>query len=75
VWTPYGFIQRERDRVRLYQFRGHTAELETRPEPKSFTVETWFGIGPAEFRVASLHRFKLALVQSADTSGDCLRFP
>ena len=75
VWTPYGFIERERDCIRLYQFRGHTAELETPPNTKSFVVETWFGIGPAEFRVASLHRFKLAIVQSADSSTRCLRFP
>jgi hypothetical protein len=74
VWTPYGFIQREGDRARLYQFRGQTAELQTPLGSTSFVVETWFGIGPAEFRVASLHPFELAVVRSADTSTRCLRF-
>lgn len=75
VWTPYGFIERERERVRLYQFRGHMAELEIPLDSKSFVVETWFGIGPAEFRVASLHRSNLAIVHNVHTLTHCLRFP
>ena len=74
IWRPYGFVIREQENVELYTLRGSTAQLTLPANTKSFVVETWFGLGPAEFRVASLHRFALALVP--DTNNDPLiRFP
>jgi len=75
LWTPYGFVVKESGRIRLYQSRGHTDEVEGLIETKSFAVETWFGMGPAEFRVASLHPFTLSLVQGNDRTERCVTFP
>jgi hypothetical protein len=38
-------------------------------------VETWFGPGPALFRVASLHPFSHELTIREDDASKALRFP
>jgi hypothetical protein len=55
--------------------RGYSATVGTRPDASTFAVETWFGSGPAEFRVASLHPFTLVLKEDTDQMNPCVRFP
>jgi transcriptional regulator with XRE-family HTH domain len=75
LWTPYGFIERRSDEIALYHYRGATATADIHRNADKFTVETWFGTGAAEFRVASLHAFELALTKTADSKLPCIRFP
>ena len=72
MWRPYGFVLREGGRIALFQVRGATAFSEIRPDAGAFVVETWFGPGAADFRVASLHAFDLAL--DAESSLPSVRF-
>lgn len=74
IWTPYGFVERRTDEIALYHIRGYTASIKTQFEVETFAVETWFGIAAAEFRVASLHPFTLALDQAVDATTPCVRF-
>ena len=77
LWIPYGFVERTAERIALfhYQARGHSVNLRIRLDATAFVAETWFGSGSADFRVASLHEFKLALSNEADLTTPCVRFP
>ena len=75
LWTPYGFVEWQENSVALFHYRGHTAAVTIAVEATSFGVETWFGEGSAEFRVASLHEFRLALDHNAQRAQVCVRFP
>ena len=72
-WLQYGFVERYQNTVRLVHINGHTEtyEADTLDEPSK--VETWFGPGPAVFRVASLHRFDLVVGEA--WKGERVRFP
>jgi len=74
-WLGYGHVIRMGSNVRLFQISGH-AEACVADGPKSPTlVETFFGPGPAEFCVASLHRFTAAAGPAEEISGPRVRFP
>lgn len=77
LWIPYGFVERRGGKVALFHYhaRGHSAKVGIAPDASTFLVETWFGPSPAEFRVASLHDFKLALCREADPEAPSVRFP
>lgn len=77
LWIPYGFVERTTQTIGLFHYhaRGHSTRVQIPPDTNTFVVETWFGPGPAEFRVASLHDFKLTLSEQADPMTPCLRFP
>ena len=75
VWRPYGIAMRDPKNLRLYHCRGSLLETNLRPDQESFPVETWFGTGPAHFRIASLHPFRTAVLDHWDESTPCLRFP
>jgi hypothetical protein len=75
LWTPYGFVERKCDEIAVYHYRGYSATVDTRADARTFSVETWFGTGAAEFRVASLHPFTLALKRDTDQMNPSVRFP
>jgi hypothetical protein len=61
LWRPYGFVRLTSSSLRLYSYSGAIETAAVPADMQSFVVETWFGEGPAEFRIASLHPFKCAL--------------
>jgi hypothetical protein len=77
LWIPYGYVERMAQKIALFHYhaRGHSVSLQIPPDATTFSVETWFGPGPAEFRVACLHEFKLALCDKADPATPSVRFP
>lgn len=71
MWRPYGTVIRSNDDVRLYSESGaiepnQTVELHT-------SVETFFGAGPADFKVVSITDFSLHL-EYPSTSDNASRF-
>jgi hypothetical protein len=75
VWTPYGFVEKRNEEVALYHYRGGYCVCVSLPRDAThFGVETWFGLGAAQFRVASLHPFKLVLGEGGDDTTPCVRF-
>jgi len=77
LWIPYGFVERQLSEIALFHYhpRGHSMTLRIPANTTTFAVETWCGLGPADFRVASLHEFKLAFSDEADPATPCVRFP
>lgn len=75
LWVPYGFIEKRPNQIALYHYRGNSTSVDVSAEASTFIVETWFGLGTAEFRAASIHKFDLALIDSADLALPCVRFP
>lgn len=66
MWRPYGAVVDFGGRAVLVSESGGFVEA-VRPEGAdgAVVVETWFGPGPAEFRVASLHAFRGTLDDGA----------
>jgi len=75
LWTPYGFIEWREDSLALFHYRGHNTMVNVPHRSEAFVAETWFGEGPAEFRVASLHDSELSLDRNAHSPLPCVRFP
>lgn len=75
LWRPYGIVVRDSGKIRLYHCRGSIFETNLSPNELSFPVENWFGSGAAQFRIASLHRFRAVIMDRWDESVSCLRFP
>jgi transcriptional regulator with XRE-family HTH domain len=77
LWIPYGIVERTAQEIALFHYhaRGYSTRVDIPCDAKTFTVETWLGPGPAEFRVASLHEFALALGDQVDLTAPCVRFP
>lgn len=73
-WLQYGFVVRHRGDVALMHIHGHIDGCATSSEEAPTLVETWFGPGPAIFRVASRHPFSLA-VRDAGSDESRVRFP
>lgn len=71
-WLQYGFIQRHGPRAQLWHIDGQYQQLEIPEQDAPTRVETWFGPGPAIFRVASLHHFDLEV--ASGTTAPALRF-
>ena len=74
-WLNYGFVVRDLDDVRLVHMHGHTDRYTAQAEAAPSFVETHFGPGAANFRVASLHPFELVLDDPPRASEMCVRFP
>jgi len=72
-WRPYGFVRHAKSELRLYSFGGTVAEAEL-AAGAGFCVETWIGQGPAEFRIASLHPFAMAVIDDGGRCGARVRF-
>lgn len=54
AWRPYGSVALVGNRLELYSYTGRVTIVEA---PGPIAVETWFGEGDADFRIASLHPF------------------
>jgi hypothetical protein len=73
MWRPYGSVIRIGRTVSLISESGDLQENTMDDTASPIAVETFFGPGAAEFRVASLHKFELKVaVPSQDA--DSLRF-
>lgn len=73
MWRPYGSVMRYGGSVQLISENGDLQEQLLDRNAVSIPVETHFGPGGAEFRVASLHAFDIAVtVPSSETN--CVRF-
>jgi len=73
-WRPYGFVEVFEDQISLFHFNGHM-QVVPRPRDGRFIVETYFGEGSADFRVASLHPFTLEQLEAPDPRLAVVRFP
>lgn len=73
-WLQYGFVIRIGKQARLVHINGHTESYLASTLQDPTFVETYFGEGPAVFRIASIHPFEL--IEPEDDSGvPRLRFP
>jgi transcriptional regulator with XRE-family HTH domain len=73
-WRHYGFVWWHRNRLELYTFHGFTMVAAESADGDSVIVETWFGRGAAEFRVASLHPFQAKLETERSSQTPWVRF-
>lgn len=74
-WLQYGLVLRSGLRSALWHINGHTEELTLPTLNEPTHVRTWFGPGPAIFRVASLHSFTLAIAGQREHQRPALAFP
>jgi len=75
TWLNYGFVVRHRQHVRLIHMHGFTDQHDTSALTDPTWVETYFGPGAANFRVASLHPFELLREDPEHLPERCVRFP
>lgn len=71
LWHPYGSVALVGETLELYSYAGQKKAV---PAPGPIAVETWFGEGDAEFRVASLHPFELDLTRAPPPGHATVRF-
>lgn len=74
-WLEYGLVRVYGASVALHHINGYTDRLELAAPDEPVRVETWFGPGPALFRVASLHPFEVGIAAPEDAAARALRFP
>jgi hypothetical protein len=74
-WLQYGLVRADGSSAVLHHIGGYTDRLRACAPNEPVRVETWFGPGPAVFRIASLHPFTHSLAASEDDAGPALRFP
>jgi hypothetical protein len=74
-WLQYGYVVREGIGVRLVHINGYSETSVATQQIDPTYVETFFGEGPAIFRVASIHHFSLRLLGANDNLGGSVRFP
>jgi hypothetical protein len=74
-WLEYGLVRVHGGAAVLHHINGYMDRIELAASDEPVRVETWFGPGPAQFRVASLHPFALETAPSADGAAIALRFP
>lgn len=73
-WKPFGFTRHEATRVTLFSDFGIAEERPCVSRAKEICVKTWFGPGPALFRVASLHPFALYVGEPSDVDMPTVHF-
>lgn len=61
MWRPYGSVVRHSDRILLVSESGDFQMVAVEAAADPTTVETFFGAGPAMFKIASLHDFSLSV--------------
>lgn len=71
MWRPFGTVVGFESEMMLLSEGGSYQSIE-RESPET-VVETYFGPGPAEFRIVSLHEFQLTL-EVPSTGRRCVRF-
>ena len=73
MWRPYGTVIAYADETLLISESGDFQRITREPTTELVPVETYFGAGEAEFKVASLHEFGLEITAPSRESG-CVRF-
>lgn len=73
MWRPYGTVVGYEGEVCLVAENGDYQRKIEGQSPTIVVAETWFGPGPAEFRVASLHEFDV-MVQAPSEGREVVRF-
>lgn len=61
MWRPYGTVIRIGRNLQLISESGDTREITLSACPSQVPVETYFGPGAVEFRVASIHHFDMTV--------------
>lgn len=74
-WLQYGLVRVHGTSGILHHISGYMDQLELSAPNEPISVETWFGPGPALFRIASLHPFSHELTVGEDGTTPALRFP
>jgi hypothetical protein len=74
LWRPYGVVVHRNDCTRLISENGTYQELKHPTAISECFVETYYGLGAAEFQIASLHRFQ-ASVAAPSNNSMAVRFP
>jgi hypothetical protein len=74
-WLEYGLVRVHGTSVALHHINGYMDQLERTVLELPVRVETWFGPGPALFRIASLHPFDLDMADEDLPTAGALRFP
>jgi hypothetical protein len=74
-WLQYGLVKLQGTSATLHHINGHTDRRELTALDDPIPVETWFGPGPALFRIASLHPFSHQLTTFEGGTTRVLRFP
>lgn len=69
MWRPYGTVVGYEGEVCLLMENGTYQRQPDARSPSTVINETWFGPGPAEFRVASLHAFEIAVQVPSEARG------
>jgi hypothetical protein len=72
MWRPFGSIIRREASLTIASESGGLIERAIAPDGR-IDVETFYGPGPAEFRIASLHAFDVEIVVPSPAK-DALRF-
>lgn len=73
MWRPYGTVIGLQNEVCLLSESGDYQRLRDTRSSWTVVAETYFGPGPAEFRIASLHDFDM-LASSPSREKSCVRF-
>jgi hypothetical protein len=74
-WLQYGLVRIQSASATLHHISGYTDQLQLEASNEPVPVETWFGPGPALFRIASLHPFSHCVADASDATSRALRFP
>ena len=74
-WLQYGVVLRYGNRISLRHINGYTDLYDAENAQYPTRIETWFGLSPAVFRIASLHPFDLRLEETGIASLPAVRFP
>jgi hypothetical protein len=69
MWRPYGTVVGYEGEVCLLMENGTYQQQPDVRSPSTVVAETWFGPGPADFRVASLHTFEADVTAPSADSG------
>ena len=73
-WLHYGFVVQHRMSVTLTHINGQTDSYTAESIDDPTCVETWFGQGPAIFRIASMHPFSIDINPSLNQTFPAVRF-
>lgn len=64
-WYVYGSVEAYGEKITLRNYNGKVSRCALKSSGGPFVVETWFGQGSADFRIASLHSFQLSMPERA----------
>jgi hypothetical protein len=75
MWRPYGSVIRFDNKILLISESGDLQKVDINFHENPTIVETYFGIGSAMFRIASLHDFEISMpIQLPSQAKNAVRF-